>query len=775
MSFRVEAELPIPARQLFLERDSAAFRALLSKSLKIGQLEFSDLWREGGSTYVRMITKPEFGSWVPKAVANQLQQKELEFHDVIEYNPRCIASPPYTLAVRTESPFLKDKLDVQLTLTIEELEGGASCRQILEGCIRVRMFGVGRIVERIVKESLQNTYKKLPEIVRRWQLYRQEALLSGDERQLLLGRPPVGCEVAWIRQDVLQILKEPLPGNGSATPVSALSPLPDASEASEDSHAMLQHLQAPQAAQQHAAPGAAAGDALGGPQQGAPADQRQQEAEAVCAEEVLQGGRRTSSVAMSDASLYFDARESWQAAKSMRFAAAASAANSRQQRDAAAADTQALGLGGGAFAGVEQPPQQQQETQASHHSVASLAAVALSRGPHHRRAVSDMSAASADTPAGGDDGGTPGGDRHQHTSRRFWSRFNRHYGEWESYWKEMGVEPEEEGAEEAGAAEGRGIVSQALHAAEEVLRSSYYAASLVLALFFLRTGYLRVEPQPDADPHDERTRQHAGHRHTRLRSSSSSGGGGGGGGRDGGTDTATATTAGTSSVQEADDEQPPRAQSLARVAQIVGSRMVWGSKAVCQAPVRAAMAAGSGLAAARTSMRQATSSSWAELFASKPSSAGACARSSADGRSADGGSRRGSAAATQQPAWQQQQQEPLPWLSVASGAAVHRKSASLDSGTSAAAQRAAAAAVLAQEAQRQQQLAGGGAGAAAAAPCLPAHISPMKALQRRPSNMAAVAAMESSQRGESQVQSGGRRARKHSCFAACTRQPAVKE
>jgi hypothetical protein len=63
-------------------------------------------------------------------VANQLQQKELEFHDVIEYNPRCIASPPYTLAVRTESPFLKDKLDVQLTLTIEELEGGASCRQV---------------------------------------------------------------------------------------------------------------------------------------------------------------------------------------------------------------------------------------------------------------------------------------------------------------------------------------------------------------------------------------------------------------------------------------------------------------------------------------------------------------------------------------------------------------------------------------------------------------------------------------------------------------------
>lgn len=128
----------------------------------------------------------------------------------------------------------------------------------------MRMFGVGRIIEGIVKDSLQNvsqgahlagwcelrggpvrlwrvcrgetcqpeeaplrswapplparhrrrrrrrplqTYKKLPEIVRRWQMFREEALRSGDTRQLLLGRPPVGCEVAWIRQEVLAVLK----------------------------------------------------------------------------------------------------------------------------------------------------------------------------------------------------------------------------------------------------------------------------------------------------------------------------------------------------------------------------------------------------------------------------------------------------------------------------------------------------------------------------------------------------------------------------------------
>lgn len=51
--------------------------------LKIGQLEFNDLWHEGPSSFVRMVTKPEFGSWVPKSVAGQLQSSNLEFHDIM--------------------------------------------------------------------------------------------------------------------------------------------------------------------------------------------------------------------------------------------------------------------------------------------------------------------------------------------------------------------------------------------------------------------------------------------------------------------------------------------------------------------------------------------------------------------------------------------------------------------------------------------------------------------------------------------------------------------
>lgn len=70
---------------------------------------------------------------MPKSVASQLQSSNLEFIDVIEYDPAAIAAPPYRIFIRTQSPFLGDKLDVRMTMTIEEAEGGAACRQVGAG------------------------------------------------------------------------------------------------------------------------------------------------------------------------------------------------------------------------------------------------------------------------------------------------------------------------------------------------------------------------------------------------------------------------------------------------------------------------------------------------------------------------------------------------------------------------------------------------------------------------------------------------------------------
>ncbi len=76
---------------------------------------------------------------------------------------------------------------MRLTLTIEAIDEH-SCRQTLQGHIRVSLFGVGRVVEKIVKDSLVRTYKQLPSIVERWQvcvfvwkmLGRKEGVMQGN-------------------------------------------------------------------------------------------------------------------------------------------------------------------------------------------------------------------------------------------------------------------------------------------------------------------------------------------------------------------------------------------------------------------------------------------------------------------------------------------------------------------------------------------------------------------------------------------------------------------
>ena len=225
--------------------------------------------------------------------------------------------------------------------------------------------------------------------MRRWQLFREEALRSGDGRQLLLGRPPVGCEVHWIRQEVLQTLKEPLPGVGGAlsSPVSALSPAAGASEASEGSAAaavaLVEQLQREQ--QQEGA--AAAVGQVG--------------------EEQLP--RRAVSAAMSvhSQSQYYDAPE------------APEEEPGRRQQLAGGADLPPAGSAAGS-------------------STPALAAAALARGAHHRRAVSGESATSTDTPPTEDSAG----QGRQPVSRRFWRRFNRDMGEWDTFWDkgEQGVD-----------------------------------------------------------------------------------------------------------------------------------------------------------------------------------------------------------------------------------------------------------------------------------------------------------------------------------------------
>lgn len=232
--------------------------------------------------------------------------------------------------------------------------------------------------------------------MRRWQLFREEALGRGDGRQLLLGRPPVGCEVPWIRREVLQILKEPLPEggeaptSGGASPVSALCPVVGASEASEKGPTRSQEQQQQQQGQGSAP--ATAGTLPEGQV------------------EDLQAVRRASVTASVE---YYDAREVCDDDTS----SAARASLLQQEAQPA-----------GAAACVGPAALQPQAAPPPPGSLASLAAAALARSAHHRRGLSTESAASVDTPT------TEGGQPRAPGSRRFWRRFNRDYEEWDVYW-----------------------------------------------------------------------------------------------------------------------------------------------------------------------------------------------------------------------------------------------------------------------------------------------------------------------------------------------------
>lgn len=252
-------------------------------------------------------------------------------------------------------------------------------------------------------------------------------------------------------------------------------------------------------------------------------------------------------------------------------------------------------------------------------------------------------------------------------------------------------------------------------------------------------GWLRVEPDANAPTHDEEHRQHAGHRHRRTPSS-------------GGASVASELwPAAAAPQQQQAQAHQVQAQSLARVAQEVCSRMVSG-------PRKAVTAAGNGLVAAGSSVRQASVTGAKAIFnpASRP-------RSSAGGVHTQAPYFAGAAGPGS--------------TATASGAYAyslpprHRKTMSLDTGTAAHAREVAAVALQQQEQQQAASRGAAGQHDAAPAPPLPASWSPSKPLERRPSDMASAAAMASMQRTEHRVRAPSRLA----CFGGCRRPPAVKD
>jgi len=151
-----------------------------------------------------LVTKPELGAYVPASVRNKVANaSEIEFHDEIEYVRGNMEHPPFVLRVNTKSPFLGRRFRLTSTMSITPMADGTCCVQTLQGEVEVHMLGFGGLVERMVRDSVQNTYRKLPGVISAWNEKRRALVEeNGGDRSVLLGGRPFGidCGVSWIEQ-----------------------------------------------------------------------------------------------------------------------------------------------------------------------------------------------------------------------------------------------------------------------------------------------------------------------------------------------------------------------------------------------------------------------------------------------------------------------------------------------------------------------------------------------------------------------------------------------
>ncbi|KAK9791832.1 hypothetical protein WJX73_004695, partial [Symbiochloris irregularis] len=207
--FKVSAVLPIPAHIFFVERDSAAFRSLVAKVMKLGGLEIHDGWMDGDVEVYKFVTRPDIDKFVPKKLQHYLPGGNLYYIDIIEYDPKRLKGSPYKLSVTSIPPIFPSKAHIQCELTIEE-ETKDTCRQTLEGNVDIHIFGLGKIAENIIADNLKKVYSGIPQIVERWNVFREEILKKPGGKEILVSGRPDNYDVNWINDQIQDLLAAPL-------------------------------------------------------------------------------------------------------------------------------------------------------------------------------------------------------------------------------------------------------------------------------------------------------------------------------------------------------------------------------------------------------------------------------------------------------------------------------------------------------------------------------------------------------------------------------------
>lgn len=201
----ISGPLNLSAEEYFIERDGAEFRQFFARTLKLGELVFADPeLADDSQCTIPLITRPDIAAWVPASVRKHVTNAaEIEFIDELKYERGALLRPPYSISISTSSPFLGDRLKIEATMRITPIDD-SSCVHSYEGTITCRMFGFGSLVERMVRDSVMQTYKKLDGIINAWEVEKREKIAEFGPGILIEGRPVgIDCGVEWI-QDYLE-------------------------------------------------------------------------------------------------------------------------------------------------------------------------------------------------------------------------------------------------------------------------------------------------------------------------------------------------------------------------------------------------------------------------------------------------------------------------------------------------------------------------------------------------------------------------------------------
>ncbi len=98
---------------------------------------------------------------IPPAAQRVLGGKRLDYTEHLEYRRGA-----WKGTWRTEPSLMADKVDCKGTIEFLEVPGGV--RRLVHGEIKVKLFGVGGMVEKLIVSDVVKSYDKAAEFTQRW-------------------------------------------------------------------------------------------------------------------------------------------------------------------------------------------------------------------------------------------------------------------------------------------------------------------------------------------------------------------------------------------------------------------------------------------------------------------------------------------------------------------------------------------------------------------------------------------------------------------------------